>query len=342
MSEISVSGSQLESPRWFVLNHIGTALQDMAKKTVERFNALSDASLELFAPTYVIREQSHGELRMRTANLTFHYVFVRGTLPEVKKLCGQDNGFSFLIDRGSAERRYAIIGDRDMANFKNIARAYKNCLPYFPLDDIDLEEGDLVEVIRGDFPGLIGTYMPKAKGRSGNIVLNVYNNVGTIAFDIKATDVRVIEFSKKCTRANDQIDAIVPHLFKALRLHHAGEALSAALVARLSVFCSRMEVVRLDTRKLDARLQAILFAANRILGNNDGAMRAQAKFENLKDAVTNEWTSALLLLIFAVMAGNTARLENVLGRLRSLKPASKAQQVLIEEYEFYALSSNER
>lgn len=307
----------------------------MARKAVDRFNAGSDGKLELFAPTYVVRDEKDGEIRMRTANLTFHYVFVRGTLPGVKDLCSQSNGFSFLIDRSNAERRYAVVSDRDMANFMNIARAYRNCLPYFPLDQIDLEEGDLVEVIKGDFPGLIGTYMPKANGRSGNIVLNVFNNVGTIAFDVKATDVRVLEFSKKCTRANDQIDAIVPHLLEALRLYQLNESLPIPLAARLSVFCSRMAVVRLSTRKLEARLQAILYAANRILGNMADADRARAAFDRVRDDITNEWTSALVTLLLAVIDNDMAALPATKAALAKLGPASRAQQKLMAEYDHY-------
>ncbi|MDE5795672.1 MAG: hypothetical protein K2H75_01040, partial [Muribaculaceae bacterium] len=216
--------SRPDKPAWYVLNYIGGTIRNLAQKEVERFNSWNDTALELFAPTYVVREEKQGEIKFRTISLTFHYVFVRGTFAEVKRLCAQPNGFSFLIDHGSAER-YAIIDDRQMVNFKNIARAYKNCLPYFPLDEIDLEDGDLVEVVKGDFPGLVGTFMPKAKSKTGNIVLNVYNKVGTIAFDVKATDVRVLEFSSHSTRANDQIDAFVPHLLKALRYFDKDEEL---------------------------------------------------------------------------------------------------------------------
>lgn len=328
------AAAPLEIPRWFVLNHIGFAFQDMAKKAVDRFNACHHCQLELFAPTYVIREEKNGEIKMRTANLTFHYVFVKGLLDEVKKLCSQNNGFSFLIDRVSSAR-YATISDRDMANFKNIARAYKNCLPYFSLNDIDLEEGDLVEVVNGDFPGLIGTYMPKAKSTTGNIILNVYNNVGTIAFNVKATDVRVLEFSRKSTRANDQIDAIVPHLLKALRHHHSSEALPPALAAKLSVFCRRMEKAVLNNRKLDAKLQALLYGCDTILGNPQGASEAKAKFEKTKEAVTNAWTSALIELIFSVVENDTVRLRKAHSGLKNQTPASKAQLTLVEEYAYY-------
>lgn len=328
------AGAPIETPRWFVLNHIGFAFQDMAKKAVDRFNAGQHCQLELFAPTYVVREEKNGEIKMRTANLTFHYVFVRGSLDEVKKLCSQNNGFSFLIDRVSSAR-YATISDRDMANFKNIARAYKNCLPYFSLSEIDLEEGDLVEVVNGDFPGLIGTYMPRAKASSGNIILNVYNNVGTIAFNVKATDVRVLEFSRKSTRANDQIDAIVPHLLKALRNYNSSEALPPVLAAKLVVFCRRMEKAALNNRKLDAKLQAILYGCNHILGNHQGASEAKAKFEKIKEAVTNEWTSALIELVFSIIENDEVRLKNAQTGLKNQTHTSKAQHMIVEEYAYY-------
>ncbi len=317
-----------ETPRWYILNHIGMSSRDTAQKAVDGFNAARGLALELFAPTYVVREVKDGETRMRTVSLTFHYVFVKGAFADVKELCGQPNGFSFLIDRAGAER-YATVGDREMAGFKNIARAYSNCLPYFPLDDVDLEEGDLVEVVKGDFPGLVGTYMPNAKSSTGNIVLHIYNNTGTIAFNVRATDVRVLEFSRKSTRANDQIDAFVPHILKALRLYSAGDELPVSLLAKLSVFSSRMGSARLHNRKLDAKLQALLYASYTIIGDRREALRTKAKYDTLSDSVTNEWTLALINLIFTVTDG--ANLPSIAG----LTPVSKAQRMIADEYEYY-------
>lgn len=325
-----------DSPRWYVLNHIGSSFRHMAKKEIDKFNESEGFKLELFAPTYVVREEKDGELRMKTANLTFHYIFVRGCFKEVKKLCCSNSGFSFLLNRSNSSERYATVSDRDMMNFMNIARAYRNCLPYFSLNEIDLEEGDLVEVIKGDFPGLIGRYMPKAKGTSGNIVLNVYNNVATIVFNVKATDVRVLEFSRKTTRANDQIDAIVPTLLSALRFFHAGNPVPSSLAAKLSIFCSRMEVVRLNNRKLDARLQALLYVGNIILGNKQDAFRARENYERLKEFVTNQWTSALINLIIAVTDSRPELLNLVLETISGNSPTSKIQNAVAEEAKYFA------
>ena len=335
------SGAEEEHQDWYVLNHIAQTTRDTARKTVDRFNAANDTALELFAPTYVVKEERKGETKFRTVNLTFHYVFVRGTFDEVKRLCGQSNGFSFLIDHGSDER-YATIDDRRMAHFKNIARAYKNCLPYFPLDDIDLEDGDMVEVVKGDFPGLIGHYMPNAKSKTGNIVLNVYNKVGTIAFNVKATDVRVLEFSTHATRANDQIDAFVPQLFKALRCYASDEELPVALAAKLSIFTGRLGVARLNNRKLDAKLQLLLHAANRLIGDIAEATKALAKFRKLQDVVTNDWTKGLVNLVMGILdkaserhSIDSERLKAAYATLKKLPADSKAKTELLTEYKHY-------
>ena len=288
----------------------------------------------MFAPTYIVKDEKDGAVQFKTAKLTFHYVFVRGTLEEVKLLCGQNNGFSLLIDRGSSER-YAIIEDKAMDNFRNIANAYKNCLPYLPLQEIDLEAGDLVEVVKGDFPGLVGTYIPNAKSKTGNIILQVFNNVGTVAFNVKVSDVRVLEFSANSTRANDQIDAFLPTLFQALRYYNKKEYLPTSLAAKLTVFQGRMEIVRLNNRKLDARLQAMLYATNKILGHVDAARVAMEHYEKVKESVTNQWTEAANQLLLAVVANDIEALHKTFETIQSLSATSKTQHLILSEYTHY-------
>lgn len=328
------SDSRQNNVNWYVLNFIGSSYRELPQKVIDRFNIANDLELELFAPTYVMREEKDGEVKFRTVNLTFHYVFVKGLFEDIKRLCLQLNGFSFLLDR-SNEDRYAVIDDKRMMHFKNIAHAYKNCLPYFSLEDVELEDGDLVEVVKGDFPGLVGYYMPNPKSKTGNIILNVFNNVGTIAFNVKVTDVRVLEFSKNSTRVNDQIDAFVPNLLKALRYFNQNEPLPGALAAKLSVFCGRMGVIRLNNRKLDAKLQMLLYAANYIIDNSLEAEMAWNKFRTVKDAVTNEWTQGMIDIIFAIISKNPERLAAGYDKLKSAPTLSKAQQMILSEYSYY-------
>ena len=335
---MGIAPAQSHVATWYVLNYVGhSTAGEAAQKEVDRHNSRHGADLQLFAPTYVVRVEKNGTARMKQVKLMFHYVFVRGTLNEVKSLCSHDNGFSFLINRSSTER-YAVISDSEMDHFKTIARAYQNCLPYYSLDDVVLQDGDLVEVVNGDFPGLIGTYMPRAKSKSGNIILQVYNNIGTIAYNIKASDVRVLEFSKNATRANDQIDAFVPQLLKALRHYHADRPLPISLASQLNIFCQRMEVVRINNHKLDAKLQALLYVANLVLGNKSAAETYMAKYQRLKAFITNLWTEFLISLIFAVANRNIEALTEC-PPVNNPAGVSKAQMHLMEEYAFYTQST---
>lgn len=325
---------------WFVLNHLGGTFQNLAQKSIDRFNQSRQCSLELFAPTYLIREERGGEIRFRNASLTFHYVFVRGTLEEVKQLCAQpSNRFSLLINR-SSEERYAVIDDRRMMQFKNIAKAYKNALPCFQIDEIDLEEGDLVEVVSGTFTGLVGRFIPKAKSKSGNIVLNIYEKLMTITSDIESTEVRVLEFAKDSTRANEQIDAFTPHLLSALRLFSKNEVLSKPLISKLSVFCGRMEMVNIPQKKLNAKLQALLYAAFHILGKIEEADSHLAGYEQVKDSITNEWTIALITLILGVITDNTDLLEKKFSVIKSIEAGSKMRRLIRDEYTYYLTQKN--
>lgn len=327
-----------EDRKWFILNHfdaLPAPRSQTAKTSIDRFNSAENCQLELFAPTFVKAVNINGRQIKREQPLTFHYVFVRGTLDEIKRLCGLSNGFSFVLNR-SSEERYATVDDKRMDDFKAIARAYSNSLPFFALDDIDLEAGDKVEIVEGTFPGLVGYYMPKAKRTSGDIILSVTQNLGTVVYDVKAKYVRVLEFSKKSRRSYDQIDAFIPHLLQALRHYHEGVALSDREKSGIALFARRMSVVKIDNRKLDAKLQALLFGAYQILGNIVESKRAKDRFIKISHSVTNEWTEALITLIFSVINKDFAQLESIRNNLEKLTPTSIFHHNLMDEYAYFS------
>lgn len=327
-----------EDKKWFILNHfeaLPAPRRQTAQTCIDRFNSAGGCQLELFAPTFVKAVNINGRQIKREQPLTFHYVFVRGTLDEIKRLCGLSNGFSFVLNR-SSEERYATVDDKRMDDFKAISRAYSNSLPFFALDDIDLEAGDKVEIVEGSFPGLVGYYMPKAKSSSGDIILSVTQNLGTVVYDVKAKYVRVLEFSKKSRRSYDQIDAFIPRLLQALRHYHEGVVLSDKEKSDITLFVRRMSVVKIDNHKLDAKLQALLFGAYQILGNIVESKRAKDRFIKISHSVTNEWTEALITLIFSVINKDFAQLESIRNNLEKLTPTSIFHHNLMDEYAYFS------
>lgn len=324
---------------WFVLNHIPLtrSKSETPKAEIERFNTLGYGLLDIFAPTFVKMVEVNGKMVRKDVPLAFHYVFVRGTTDEVKKLCNLTNGFSFVLDRGS-EFRYLTVSSREMEAFRIIARAYGNNLPCYTIDEVNLEEGDLIEVIDGNFAGLVGTYLPKKGSKSGNIILTVSQKFATVAYDIKASYVRILEFGKNTGRAYDQIDAFIPTLLKALRIFHTKEDLPSKLIGSLSVFCSRYEIVRLENPKTEAKLALLLMCANRILGNHERLACARIRFEKSSHAVTNPWTTALIRLLSGICFGDAAQFADglaLVSTLTSRQPLSASQCLIAAEYQYY-------
>ena len=308
--------------QWFVLNYIPSivARHETAEAVVGRFNKVNDEELELFAPTFVKMVETGGKLKRIETPLMFHYVFVRGSLGCVKDLCSQTNGFSFVLSHLDSPR-YLSITDQSMEAFKTVARYYANQIPCFSTEEIDLEEGDYVEVVQGAFSGLL---------------IAVTQDLAATVYAVKADYLRVLEFAKNSKRAYDQVEAFIPRLFAAMRVYRSGGKLDAGLIAPLVVFCRRFDSVKFDNAKFEAKLQLLLMTACKILGDADGFRKAQASFEKLAVNLTNRWTKALAALCLSVMSCDAEGIAPGREFLpESSAGESKAQAELRAEYEYY-------
>ena len=203
--------------------------------------------------------------------------------PAVAKLVG-----------AASSARYVTVSDADIQAFSIIARAYSNRLPYYNPADIDLLDGDEVEVVSGPFTGLKGTFITRRGTQNGNIVVAATSQIGSIAYDIQADTIRIIRFAKDSRRAYDQIDAFIPRLLDALEAYRADRPLTPAQAASLHVFTRRFAVTEIPGAKLDAKLQALLTVAHEILGNPQESAAARARYERRLPYVTNPRTLRLL------------------------------------------------
>lgn len=304
-ADVAIKGTAPDNGlQWFVLNHLrpsgSPGKPGAVEQTIQRYNAATGSSLELFAPTLIKAIQRQGKIIQLETPLAFHYVFVRGTLAEVKRLCSMSNGFSFVLDH-AGQQRYATVPDQAMATFRRVALAYSNTLPFFSLRDIDLEQGDLVEIVEGTFPGLVGYYIPRPKSTSGDILLEVSQNLGTVVYDIKASYVRVLHFSSRSRRSYDQIDAFVPRLLAAIEQMHTSGTLAPSTISHLTIFARRMEQARIDNPKLEAKLLILLRAAFHLLGIHASEDNATERLNRRRQQITSAPTRALDLLVDAII-----------------------------------------
>ncbi len=320
---------------WYVLHFINKTGKPSPQRCIDDFNR-EGHELELFAPIIRPAHVVNGKVKYYERLLTFYYIFVKGTFDEIKELCSRpDNDLSFVLDRGST-RRYGIISDSDMENFKIIARAYTNTIPFYNIEDIELNEGDLVEVVGGDYDGLKGTFIPKSRSNKGNLVIAVTAAMGAIVWDIDAKCVRILKFASNTRRQYDLVDSFIPKLLPILREFHAEDRLTDKEKSQLNVFNQRMGIASPTNPKAEAKLLAVLMCVQFILGDMDGFRETQTRFEKRKSALTNIWTLALVELMISVVLNDMPRLKEAYESVHnSTDKLTNTQTQLLKEYRYY-------
>ncbi|MDE6805695.1 MAG: hypothetical protein K2J05_02685, partial [Muribaculaceae bacterium] len=211
-----------------------------------------------------------------------------------KEISSESTSAGAKLVSAASSARYVSLSDAEIQAFRIIARAYSNRLPYYRPTDIDLIDGDEVEVVSGPFAGLKGTFIARRGTPHGNIIVNATGQIGSIAYNIKADTIRILRFAKDSRRAYDQIDAFLPKLRAALKVYRANQSLTPAQAAPLNIFTRRFAVTDIPGAKLDAKLQALLAVANEILGNREAAAQAMERYRKRLPHVTNPATIALL------------------------------------------------
>jgi len=326
-----------DTAQWFVLNFFRQSFSksESAQVVVDKFNTNNNWCIELYAPKIIFMEVVDDKIISKEKPLTYHYVFVKGTFCDVKKLCTMPNGFSFLLN-ASSENRYGIVSDAAMAGFMQIARSYECRLPFYNIEDIDLEKGDYVEVVGGKYSGLKGIFIPKAKSTKGKIVIAATGSLGSIAWDVETRYIRVIQFSRETKRPYDIIDSFIPKLFKAMREYKTTGHLSSRNIGSLSIFCQRMGVVKLEDNKLKAKLSAILMCAQLLLGDHTGYMDSKETFGKYRKLITNKWTTALVSLLVGISENNNDSLIYGWNTIKDMSDKlTESQKQIKEEYKFF-------
>lgn len=302
---------------WYILNYVPPRGMSRANlpRLVNRFSVSRQGSgLELFAPTFFTIETKEGKSpRQVERPLMYHYIFVRGDEALVKDLCATYDGFSFVLDH-TGSGRHLTLPDETMEAFRIMARLHGNKLECYAPEDIDLQEGDKVQVMTGEFAGLTGTYLPRKGGRTGNIVVAVTQNMGAVVYDINADSVRVLEFAQTTRRPYDQMDAYIPRL---LSLLQSPQPLSSAII-----FTRRFGSVRLGNPKVEAKLNMMLYASYHLIGDMKGAAAALKRYQELAAHITNVWTRALCHLILGLLNGDPEELAAARALISGTEGAS--------------------
>ncbi len=333
---------------WFLLNNIQSGRHNNVTALVERFNArqalgtsgMPDVPpLAVFAPTIIsMRRNADGTYTQHSIPLLFHYVFIKGELSKVKKLCSEPNGLSFVLRRSGEKSGPVTVPDRDIQAFSIIARSLAGQLPVILASQVDLMDGDEVEVISGPFQGLGGIFHPRRGAGHGSLTITSGAGLTALVTDISVDLLKVVRFASGTRRPYDLIDAFTPRLLTALRPYGAGKLLGPSELAPLVSFTRRLDSTDIANPKLNAKLQLHLLGAWTLLGDVERASRSRMRFEALSHQLTNPQSRALADLITGVIDRDFARLRQGEHLLSPLKPTA-LNRILRSEFNFWTQTS---
>lgn len=334
---------------WFLLNNIPSGRRCDISTLVGRFNSrhASEISgmtgcgipLTIFAPEIIsMRRNSDGTYVPHSIPLLFHYVFIKGELSLVKKLCSEPNGLSFVLRHDGSESRPVTVQDREIQAFSIIARRFAGQLPVILASQVELIDGDEVEVISGPFQGLGGIFHPRRGSRYGSLTVTSGAGLTAIVTEISVDMLKVVRFAQDTRRPYDLIDAFTPRLLRALRPYATGKSLDPSVLAPLVSFTRRLDDANITNPKLNAKLQLHLLGAWTLLGNVDKARRSRMQFEASSHQLTNPQSIALANLITGVIDRDHVRLMQGEQLLSTLKPTA-LNSLLRGEFDFWNQSA---
>lgn len=291
------------SRQWYVLNAVGSLKQlELSLEALAAMRAhRGDEPLETFLPTCVEQTTMFGKPRMRRRKLLGNYLFVRGnytdlldltrTIPAMRLLPHPDNS-------DEQERRWMTISDRDMAVFKVIAAAHANKLPCYPMEAVDVDDGDKVEIVGGEFDGVTGTLQCRQGHNGGMVLIAVGNQFLVPTLEIQPQYIRILQFGKGNRHPYRIFEAHLTRAIQALKhlLAAPGAGLTTEDVAAMSVFTGRFEALVPATVNIASQHAALMLMSYSAL--QDEAMahqwlqRCQELLPSIKSDTQRAWQLA--------------------------------------------------
>jgi len=261
-------------------------------------------------------------------------VFVKGSHNDVKRLCSEPNGLSFVLDRSKLVPQPMTATDEEINSFRIIAQSLAGRLPVILASQVDLADGDQVEVITGPFQGLGGTFHPRQGSSYGTLTVTSGAGLTALVTDIHVSQLRVVKFADMTKRPYDIIDAFTPRLMVALRSYGTGKSLDAQTIAPLISFTRRLDGTGISNPKLDAKLQLHLLGAYTILGDRNRARQSRQRYEARREQLTNPQTLALAYLITGIIDNDHSKIKQSRHILKPLK-STAANKMLQNELNFW-------
>jgi transcription antitermination factor NusG len=310
-----------EDTQWYVLKspYLTLSVRDDLKR----------AGLEHFLPTHMVLVKTAESKTRVEKPLALNMLFIRTDFKTLIAFKNDHPDrrlhvvYTHPLDQQKGDFTPPLtVPDREMNMFINAVGIYRDAeIPYMKPCEIDLEKGDIVRIVSGPFSGIEGVLLSQQGKDGGRVLVNVSNVIAVPTLHIEPEYLQVLQFAKKGKHFYKLVDSYVPRLRKAMEevgksghdgtngmngsngLHGmngasgknggngtSGRSVKAAVLDPVRVFTTRFCNLQADTLNAEAKVQALLLASYRLLGEEEKAATAQAKLDELLPRVKSAST----------------------------------------------------
>lgn len=321
-----------ETKRWYILS-----AKDGIKSIERQFGAISalrqqqgKEPVEYFMPTCVEQSSLFGKPAIRRKKLMGNYVFVHDTYSNVIEIKAIVESLRLLPhpDHSRGERRFMTLDDDQMAAFKAIAGAYANELPCYPVGSVELDEGDRVEIVGGEFDGMKGVLQCSQGRNGGRVLMNVGNLFLVATPSIGPQYIRILEFGKGNRHPYRKFEAHLPRAIQALAHRKqagnkdlATDGLTTEDMAAMSVFTGRFEALKPATVNIASQHATLMLMSYAALGDREKVGQWLSRCREILARVKSDTQRAWQLTFMYAATGGDDLYRQALALTDSWAPA---------------------
>lgn len=299
---VQVQEAEISKQKWFLFN-----FRHQSFKRIKEM--LESSSIEYFLPSYFsVQNGPHGHKIKRERALMFNMLFLHCSLDEAVRFVSFHREINFMyrpvqhedrsiialnryLDRKGESgdermvakyddatfRSVVIIPDRQMEMFIKTVNAAKSAsIPYVRPSEIDLEKGDKVRIVGGDYDGVEGI-LESTKGKDGGVVfVHIDNFIATRTAEIRPEFIQILEFAKTGKHMYKKFDSFMTRGERCVKSLLSGKGISKRDHDYFHIFTNRFSSLLTPTVNMTAKLNLYMFIAHSCIGNEVEA----ADYEN--------------------------------------------------------------
>lgn len=256
---------------------------------------LKNGEIQYFLPTHTELRNVGGTQKRVERPLVFNFIFVHCEVETAKTFCRNRPDLRLhlvynhkpLHDSVAAEP--LRISDREMEMFQKAIAFYNGQeVPFVKPEEMELEKGDQVRIIGGQFSGLEGVLMSQKGKDGGRVVVHLSNVIAVRTLEIEPEYLQILRFGKDNKHFYKHIDSYIPRLEKVLAVKE--RKLTVAELSPVEIFVKRFSELKTDTINSEVKVQVLLYASYRILGEVEAVKRLKEQIELLLPRVKSQTT----------------------------------------------------